>query len=118
MKKKLLDSATAQAEINEIQEAYSQWCALLPKLEAIHSQWQQGAELVKKMESFYFDGKYSQYCDAIEEGKLDVNLHTKDGEYSVMSEDALWSVFHEQQRIAWQMLRSSIAVLDKEDVSS
>ena len=46
-------------------------------------------------------------------GPLNVNLHTQ-GEYSVMSEDALWNAFADQQTLAWQRLRSAIAVLDKD----
>ena len=50
-----------------------------------------------------FDGEFGRYHDALENG-LELDLHT-DGEYSVLSEDALWNAFHEQQQLAWQRLR-------------
>ncbi|MDO4641446.1 MAG: DUF4298 domain-containing protein [Neisseria sp.] len=111
MKKKTLDPVAAQARIDEVQEAYRQWVELLPQLEAAQEQWKRGMALAKKMEKFYFDGEYSRYNDALDEG-LKLNLETK-GEYSVMSEDALWNAFHDQQRLAWQRLRSAVEVLDK-----
>ena len=70
------------------------------------------AEIMQKLAQFYFDGEYRQYHEALESG-LNVNLHTQ-GEYSVMSEDALWNAFADQQTLAWQRLRSAIAVLDRD----
>ena len=103
--------AEVQARIDEIQQIYREWTQLLPGLQAAQNDWQRGAEIMRKLAHFYFEGEYSQYRDAIENG-LAVNLHTQ-GEYSVMSEDALWNAFHEQQQLAWQRLRSAVAVLDR-----
>ena len=42
-----------------------------------------------------------------------MDLRTQ-GEYSVMSEDAIWNALAEQDSLAWQRLRSAMAVLDRE----
>ncbi|MGN6841664.1 DUF4298 domain-containing protein, partial [Neisseria sp. P0021.S005] len=48
---------------------------------------------------------------AIEEG-ADVDLRTQ-GEYSIMSEDALWNALGEFHQLAWEHLRSSVNALDR-----
>ncbi|MDO4643840.1 MAG: DUF4298 domain-containing protein, partial [Cardiobacteriaceae bacterium] len=106
-----LNPADAQARINEVQEAYREWVELLPQLEAAQEQWERAIALMKTLEKFYFGGEYSRYNDALDEG-LELNLKTQ-GEYSVMSEDTIWNAFHDQQRLAWQRLRTAIAFLDK-----
>ena len=103
---------TAQARINEVQQLYREWTQLFPRLQAAQQEWQRGAEIMHALSQFYFDGEFGRYHDALENG-LELDLHT-DGEYSVLSEDALWNAFHEQQQLAWQHLRSAVAVLDKE----
>ena len=107
----LPDTAEAQARIDEVQQLYAQWQQLLPKLQAAQQDWQQGCEIMQQLAHFYFDGEFMVYRDALEQG-LALNLHTT-GEYSIMSEDALWNAFTEQQDLAWQRLRSALAVLDK-----
>ena len=102
----------AQARIDHIQKLYREWTKLLPKLEAAHQDWLRGEAIMRKLAQFYFEGEYSRYHQALEDG-LDVNLHTE-GEYSIMSEDALWNAFTEQQSLAWQRLRSAVAVLDRD----
>lgn len=101
-----------QARIDEIQLLYREWTQLLPKLQANHHDWRRSAEILHKLAHFYFDGEYRQYHEALENG-LKINLDTQ-GEYSVMSEDALWNAFSEQQTLAWQRLRSAVAVLDRD----
>lgn len=104
--------AEAQTRIDEIQQLYREWMQWLPKLEAAQSDWQHAAALMQKLAQFYFGGEYNRYYNALANG-LDVDLRTQ-GEYSVMSEDALWNAFGEQQTLAWQWLRSAVAVLDPE----
>ena len=103
---------SAQARIDYIQQRYREWTLLLPKLQAAQQEWQRSAEIMRELASFYFDGEFGELHDALENG-LALNLHTE-GEYSVLSEDALWNAFHDQQQLAWQRLRSAIAVLDRE----
>ncbi|OSI07176.1 Uncharacterised protein [Neisseria animaloris] len=107
----LPNQAEAQARIDHIQKLYREWTQLLPKLEAAHQDWLRGEAIMRELAQFYFEGEYMRYVQALEDG-LDVNLHTQ-GEYSIMSEDALWNAFAEQQNLAWQRLRSAVAVLDR-----
>lgn len=112
MSQKPIELASAQARIDAIQKLYREWTQLLPKLQAAQQDWQRGIEIMRELSHFYFEGEYMPYYEAIENG-LAVNLHTE-GEYSVMSQDALWDAFHEQHALAWQRLRSAIDVLDSQ----
>lgn len=112
MNNDMIDPASAQARIDHIQQLYRKWTLLVPKLEAAEQDWQRGIEIMRELAQFYFEGEYTRFFEAIEDG-LEVNLHTQ-GEYSVMSEDGLWDAFHEQNALAWQRLRSALVVLDKD----
>lgn len=111
------DRPSAQQRLDEIQAVYREWLALQPKLAQAEQDWQRSMSLMAQMEAFYFgeaDGRsdYSLLHEAEAQGEaLD---WTTEGEYSVLSEDALWNAFHEQQNQAWRRLRSALAVLDKE----
>ncbi|MDO4696077.1 MAG: DUF4298 domain-containing protein [Neisseria sp.] len=111
------DQQSAQRRVDEIQAVYREWLALQPKLERAEQDWRRSIELMAEMEAFYFgeaesSSDYSLLHEAEEQGlALD---WTTEGEYSVLSEDALWNAFHEQQTLAWRRLRSALAVLDKE----
>lgn len=101
-----------QKRIDEIQSKYREWCNLLPQLEEDIRRWQHAAALIRDMDDFY-TREYQQYYQAIEEGK-EIDLRTE-GEYSIMSEDALWDAFGEFQRLAWLRLRSGVDALDRQD---
>lgn len=66
--------------------------------------------MIQKLTAFY-EREYGELYQAIEDG-LPVCLHTE-GEYSVMSEDALWDALGEQYDLAWSWLRAAINVLDR-----
>lgn len=106
------DAAAAQARINEIQQLYREWTELLPKLEAARQDWRRGEAIMRQLEKFYFEGEFTRYHQAVENG-LDIDLRTA-GEYSVMGEDTLWNAFAEQQTLARQWLRAAVAVLDRD----
>lgn len=103
----------AQNRINEVQETYRQWLALYEKLEQAHQDFIKSSELMQKMEQFYFGGEYREIYDQMENG-LKLDLTTK-GEYSVMSEDALWNAFHDQQSLLWKFLKFAVKELDKKE---
>lgn len=104
-----------QERIDEVQDVYHQWCLLLPELEKINQLWEKGQELMDKLEKFYFDGEFSQYFELIENGEVEIDLKTKNGEYSIMSEDAIWIAFSEQQDLAWRMMHLAMKTLDKQN---
>ncbi|ULJ62192.1 DUF4298 domain-containing protein [Wielerella bovis] len=102
-----------QNEINRIQALYREWLQLYEKLQDSQRDWQRSREIMDELNQFYFQGKFREFCERIEQGE-DVDLRTE-GEYSVMSEDTLWNAFHEHQQLAWARLRGAIDVLDKQD---
>ncbi|WP_416190584.1 DUF4298 domain-containing protein [Neisseria sp. CCUG12390] len=101
-----------QPTIDRIQSLYREWLDLQAKLESAQKDWQRSRDIMQELSTFYFDGEYQNFYARIENGEH-VNLRT-DGEYSVMSEDALWNAFHDQSALAWERLRTSVAVLDPE----
>lgn len=102
-----------QTRINEMQAIYKEWLATQEKLAQAKAELKKSAELMKKLEDFYFEGDWRDIFEAIENG-ADVDL-TTDGEYSVMSEDTIWNASHEHQSTLWDFLRFSVKNLDKAD---
>ncbi|WP_373742194.1 DUF4298 domain-containing protein [Neisseria sp.] len=99
-----------QPTIDRIQSLYREWLDLQAKLEAAQKDWQRSRDIMHELEQFYFEGEYQDFYARIENGET-VDLKTQ-GEYSVMSEDALWNAFHDFTDLAWERLRTGIAVLD------
>lgn len=102
-----------QNDIQHLQQRYRECLQLQQKLQAAQQDWQRLNDIMRELNVFYFNGKYQQYHQAIEEGAA-VDLRT-DGEYSIMSEDALWNAFHEHQQIAWAQMRLAMSVLDPDN---
>ena len=102
----------AQRRIDEIQALYRRWLDLLPALEDAQAQWRQAADIMAELDRFYAT-EYMPYCNAVSDG-LPVSLHTQ-GEYSVLSEDALFNAFGDHYRIAWEWLRLATAALDPDN---
>lgn len=107
-----LTPEAAQARIDRIQALYREWEHLLPELEAAQEQWQHAMRLMHEMSDFY-DREYMPLHQAIENG-LPVSLATE-GEYSIMSEDALWNAFQQQYDLSWAWLRAATRELDPQN---
>ena len=107
-----LNAEAVQAHICDMQKLYAEWQQLLPKFAAAQEDWQRGMVIMQQWAQFYFSDTFRFYTEAVEQG-LAVDLRTQ-GEYSVMSEDAIWNALAEQDSLAWQRLRSAMAVLDRE----
>ena len=105
----MIDIEEAQRRIDEIQSLYREWLRLLPKLEAAQDEWRKAAEIVRKLDVFY-SGEYNRYYTEIENG-LPVSLETE-GEYSIMSQDALYDAFGDHYRLSWEWMRLAVASLD------
>ena len=105
----MIDIEEAQRRIDEIQSLYREWLRLLPKLEAAQDEWRKAAEIVRKLDGFY-SGEYNRYYTEIENG-LPVSLETE-GEYSIMSQDALYDAFGDHYRMSWEWMRLAVASLD------
>lgn len=102
----------SQEELNEIQALYREWTRLMPQLEAAQQDWRCGEAIMRRLAQFYFNGGYRAAREAEEQGSQP-DLRTE-GEYSILSEDALWNAFHDQQTLAWQWLRAVIDTLDRD----
>ena len=107
----MIDIEEAQRRIDEIQSLYREWLRLLPKLEAAQDEWRKAAEIVRKLDGFY-SGEYNRYYTEIENG-LPVSLETE-GEYSIMSQDALYDAFGDHYRLSWEWMRLAVASLDRD----
>lgn len=105
----MIDIEEAQRRIDEIQSLYREWLRLLPELEAAQDEWRKAAEIVRKLDGFY-SGEYNRYYTEIENG-LSVSLETE-GEYSIMSQDALYDAFGDHYRLSWEWMRLAVASLD------
>lgn len=104
----------AQNRVDDVQEAYRQWLQLQEKLENSYKDLQESAALMQKMKDFYFGKDYRKIYDLLQENKLNLNLETQ-GEYSVMSEDAIWNALHEHQTLLWKFLKFAVKELDDKD---
>lgn len=99
----------AQARLDEVQALYREWLALAPRLEAAQAEWRQAAAVMAQLNTFY-DREYLPLRDAVEAG-LPLDERTP-GEYSVLSEDALFDAFSEAHQLAWGWMRLAMASLD------
>lgn len=95
-------------DIQKMQDLYNQWMALLPELERGIEQWKKASELLAPLSDFYSSPEWRELHDNFNEP-----LDTK-GNYSVLSEDALWNAFSEQQQLATEWLKLATAVITKE----
>lgn len=106
-----ISTEQAQARIAEVQSLYREWLALQPKLTEAQQDWRRSMEVMQAIRAFY-DKEYLPLYEALEEG-LPVSLKTE-GEYSVMSEDALYDAIGDQYHLAWSWMRMAVKVLDPE----
>lgn len=102
-----------QTQLDEMQSLYRQWLTLLPQLQEHLRTWKEAINIIQQLEHFYYNGNYLRLRDLEQQGHP-LNTHTQ-GEYSVLSEDAIWDALSECHQLAWQHLRSAIAVLDQEN---
>lgn len=94
-------------EIQQMQDRYNQWVVLFPELEKSVEQWKKAAELLAPLQQFYFSEQWQRLNES-----FDDELDTQ-GNYSVLSEDALWNAFHEQHQLALEWLKLSTAWITK-----
>lgn len=107
-----MNADTAQQTLNRAQALYRRWLELLPRLEAAQREWQQAEAVMAELDAFYARD-YLPLRDAAA-GGLPLSQTTA-GEYSVLSEDAIFDALSERHRLAWQWLRLATAALDPEN---
>lgn len=89
-----------QTELQQHQDRYNALMALLPELEKSLEQWKQAEALIKPLSDFYGSDAWHEAYDNFK-GELDTQ-----GNYSILSEDALWNAFHEQHSLALEWLKA------------
>ncbi|QLB40003.1 MULTISPECIES: DUF4298 domain-containing protein [Mannheimia] len=95
-------------DIQKMQDRYNEWAELLPELEKSLEQWKKAVELLEPLSQFYDGPKWRKLHESFNE-----ELETK-GNYSVLSEDALWNALSEQHQLALEWLKLSTAYITKE----
>ena len=100
----------ARQRLEEIQSLYRQWLHMQPALEAAQQQWRQATAIIRRLEDFY-EQEYGAYFQAVSDGQL--AEPPTEGEYGVMSEDALYNAFGEHQNLAWGWMRQAMKYLDR-----
>lgn len=95
-------------EIQQMQDRYNQWIELLPELEKGIESWKKSIELLAPLNQFYASNEWRELHD-----NFDDKLETK-GNYSVLSEDALWNALSNQHQLAIEWLKLSTAFITKE----
>ena len=88
-----MDRQQAQARLNEVQALYREWLAAL----------------IAQLEDFYAH-EYLPLHDAVA-GGLALDERTE-GEYRVLSEDAIFDALGDANRLAWGWMRLAMAALD------
>lgn len=101
-----------QDEINRVQALYREWTQLLPQLQADLARYKRAANLVAQLEAFYTDGSYMALMEAEQQGAM-FNTQTA-GEYSILSEEAVFNALGDFHHITLQRLKSAVAALDSE----
>lgn len=84
-------------DIQILQDHYNQWCKLLPELEKSLEQWKKAQELLTPLSAFYGSETWRRLFDSFDE-PLDTQ-----GNYSILSEDALWNALTEHYELCEEM---------------
>lgn len=96
--------------IEEMQFLYAQCQEAVGQLQRAQQEWQEGLAKLDSLAQFYFS---DQWLDWQAKPELWQEIDTQ-GQYSVMSEDAIWNLLHEQRQLAIRWLRLAVEVLEKE----
>lgn len=99
-----------QSQIPHLQSLYREYLALHAQDEAIFANLKRRQAIMAQLEQFY-ESKWREYYEAIENG-ADIDL-TTEGEYSIMSQDALWDAFCEDRAFYEKLLALTQQALDK-----
>ncbi|MCF7520843.1 DUF4298 domain-containing protein [Neisseria sp. ZJ106] len=87
-----------QQYIQKMQDLYGEWQKLLPHLEKSIADWQRGAEIMKQLDAFYSSPEWLALYERADEFTID-----SQGNYSVLSEDAVWNALTEQHSLRTEL---------------
>ncbi|WP_018652309.1 DUF4298 domain-containing protein [Actinobacillus capsulatus] len=84
-----------QQNIQQIQDNYGKLVKLLLELEKSLSQWEEAYQLMQQLDQFYHSPLWLELYDNAD------NIHLETyGNYSVLSQDAIWNAITEQYELA------------------
>ncbi|QLB20251.1 hypothetical protein A6B43_01185 [Vespertiliibacter pulmonis] len=98
------------AYIQKMQDLYGKWVKLQPKLEKNIQQWQEAVAIMAELKPFYSNPKWIELYEMSED---ELPLETN-GNYSVLSQDALWNAFEEEQSLSSE-LKEILAKLEAQN---
>lgn len=87
-----------QEHIQQMQDNYGKLVKLLPELEKSLSQWQESYQLIQQLNQFYHSSLWLELYDNADNIQIETN-----GNYSVLSQDAIWNAVTEQYSLAKQL---------------
>lgn len=87
-----------QKHIQQMQDNYGQLLKLLPELEKSLSQWEEAYQLIQQLNEFYHSPLWLEIYDNADNICLETH-----GNYSVLSQDAIWNAVTEQHELAKQL---------------
>lgn len=87
-----------QNDIQQMQDNYARLVELLPELEKSLSQWQESYQLIQQLNLFYHSPLWLELYDNADNIQLETN-----GNYSVLSQDAIWNAVTEQYHLTEEL---------------
>lgn len=97
------------AYIQKIQDLYGKWVKLQPQLEKNIQQWRETVEIMAELKPFYSNPKWIELYN-MNDAELPFETN---GNYSVLSQDALWNAFEEEQELSSE-LKEILATLEEQ----
>lgn len=87
-----------QNYIQQMQDNYARLVELLPELEKSLNQWQESYQLIQQLNQFYQSPLWLELYDNADNIQLETN-----GNYSVLSQDAIWNASTEQYHLTEEL---------------
>ncbi|MBF0784468.1 DUF4298 domain-containing protein [Muribacter muris] len=95
-----------QSKIQQAQDNYGRLLELQKKLADSIKDWQEAAKLAKELETFYQQPEWIELHDNSDSYAIDTK-----GNFSVLSEDAIWNALWEQKELAGEVADIAINIL-------
>ncbi|AFU18765.1 DUF4298 domain-containing protein [Actinobacillus suis] len=84
-----------QQNIQQMQDNYGKLVKLLPELEKSLSRWEEAYQIMQQLNQFYHSSLWLELYDNADNIRLETH-----GNYSVLSQDAIWNAVTEQYELA------------------
>ena len=91
----------------ELQQKYEQWCDLHCQQLKAQQQFLQAEALQNELKDYYLDPQWMADREA------DLPIEYSGKEYSIFSEDALWSMLTDRDELARKWMRLALDAIDR-----